>query len=95
MSSEILLLVARFIYSLILLISPHVKKEKRNLKREAQFEKILAYRLIFSTENQLTSYSNYAHQAVGQGCGSDIAGGRLEARAGRPNGRPMVTRTPV
>jgi len=46
-SSEILLLVARFIYSLILLISPHVKKEKRNLKREAQFEKILAYRFIF------------------------------------------------
>jgi len=46
-SSEILLLVARFIYSLILLISPDVKKEKRNLKREAQFEKILAYRFIF------------------------------------------------
>ena len=31
--------------------------------------------------------SNYAHQAVSQGCGSDLAGGRLEARAGRPNGR--------
>jgi len=44
-------------------------------------------------KNNNNNNSNYAHQAVGQGCGSDLAGGRLEARAGRPNG--MVTRTPV